>query len=99
MIVRFEWILRIGVSLGLLGFERTCFEGVVVAEQFEVASEGPLSVSSDSGAFFSSLCLFPSSSSRYVSTSGMVGMLRYQRMDAHNYLGTQFLFLEQDLYT
>jgi hypothetical protein len=24
----------------------------VVAEQFEVASEGPLSVSSDSGAFF-----------------------------------------------
>jgi hypothetical protein len=63
MIVRFEWILRIGVSLGLLGFERTCFGGVVVAEQFEVASEGPLSVSSDYGAFFSSLCLFPSSSS------------------------------------
>jgi hypothetical protein len=71
------------------------------------ASEGPLSVSLDSGVFFLLCVCFLLLlqmirvwfDSRYVSTSGMVGMLRYQRVDAHNYLGTQFLFLEQDLYT
>jgi hypothetical protein len=49
--------------------------------------------------FFCGGNLLSASICEYVSTSGMVGMLRYQRMDAHNYLGTQFLFLEQDLYT